>query len=87
VSQPVFDISIKGNVSTAAQIMSDKRVSRLIVIDPDNQNKLVGITSETDVSRIILVSKSRTIRSVYENIELLFSSKLKPDFIEHHSLE
>ena len=82
MSQPIFDISIKEKVSTAAQIMSDKRVSRLIVIDPDNQNKLVGIISETDVSRTIPASKSRTIRSVYENIELLFSSKLKPDFIE-----
>jgi CBS domain-containing protein len=81
-SQPIFDISIKEKVSTAAQIMSDKRVSRLIVIDPDNQNKLVGVISETDVSRTIPASKSRTIRSVYENIELLFSSKLKPDFIE-----
>ena len=82
MSQPIFDISIKEKVSTAAQITSDKRVSRLIVIDPDNQNKLVGIISETDVSRTIPASKSRTIRSVYENIELLFSSKLKPDFIE-----
>jgi CBS domain-containing protein len=82
MSQPIFDISIKEKVSTAAQIMSDKRVSRLIVIDPDNQNKLVGIISETDVSRTIPASKSRIIRSVYENIELLFSSKLKPDFIE-----
>jgi CBS domain-containing protein len=86
MSQPIFDISIKEKVSTAAQIMSDKRVSRLIVVDPDNQNELAGIISETDVSRTIPASKSRSIRSVYEsvyeNIELLFSSKLKPDFIE-----
>jgi len=82
MSQPIFVISIKESLSTAAQIMSDKRVSRLIVIDQDNHNKLAGIISETDVSRTIPVYKSRTIRSVYENIELLFGSKLKPDFIE-----
>jgi CBS domain-containing protein len=82
MSQSFFTISIKEKVSTVAQIMSEKKVSRLIVIDPDNQNKIAGIISETDISRTVPVFKSRTIRSVYENMELLFSSKSKPDFIE-----
>ena len=39
-------MSIKENVSTAAQIMLEKKVSRLVVIDEDdNQNNLVGIIS------------------------------------------
>ena len=40
MSQSIFTISIKEKVSTAAQIMSEKKVSRLIVVDPDNQNKI-----------------------------------------------
>ena len=82
MSQSFFTISIKEKVSTATQIMSEKKVSRLIVIEPDNQNKIAGIISETDISRTVPAFKSRTIRSVYENMELLFSSKSKPDFIE-----
>lgn len=57
-------------------------MSRLIVVDPDNQKKLAGIIYETDISKTIPPFKSRTIGSVYENMELLFSSKSKPDFIE-----
>jgi len=82
LSQSLFTISLKEKVSTAAQIMSEKKVSRLIVVDPDNQKKLAGIISETDISGTIPAFKSRTIGSVYENMELLFSSKSKPDFIE-----
>ena len=82
MSQPVFTISIKEKVSTAAQIMLEKKVSRLVVIDEDDpQNNLVGIISETDLSRTVPAFQSRTIRSVYEHIESLFSSKSKPDFI------
>ena len=82
MSRSFFTISIKENVSNAAQIMSEKKVSRLIVVDPDNQNKLAGIISETDISRTVPTFKSKTIRSVYENMELMFSSKSKPDFIK-----
>jgi CBS domain-containing protein len=82
MSQSFFTISIKEKVSTAAQIMSEKKVSRLIVNEPDKQNKRAGIISDTDLSRTVPAFKSRTIRSVYENMELLFSSKSKPDFIE-----
>ena len=82
MSRPVFTISIKEKVSTAAQIMLEKKVSRLVVIDEENyQNNLVGIISETDLSRTVPAFQSRTIRSVYEHIESLFSSKSKPDFI------
>ena len=86
MSQPAFTISIKQKVSTAAQIMLEKKVSRLVVIDEDdNQNNLVGIISETDISRTVPAFQSRTIRSVYEHIESLFSSKSKPDFITEPS--
>lgn len=86
MSQPVFTISIKEKISTAAQIMLEKKVSRLVVIDEDNnQNNLVGVISETDISRTVPAFQSRTIRSVYEHIELLFSSKSKPDFITEPS--
>jgi CBS domain-containing protein len=43
---------------------------------------LVGIVSETDISRTALALKSKTIGSIYENMELQFSSKSKPDFVE-----
>lgn len=36
MSQPVFTISIKEKVSTAAQIMLEKKVSRLVIIDEDD---------------------------------------------------
>lgn len=82
MSQPVFTISIKEKVSTAAQIMLEKKVSRLVVIDDDNnQNNSVGIISETDLSLTVPAFKSRTVRMVYEHIGLLFSSKSKPNFI------
>ena len=86
MSQPAFTISIKEKVSTAAQIMLEKKVSRLVVTDDDNnQNNSVGIISETDISRTVPAFKSRTIRLVYEHIESLFSSKSKPDFITEPS--
>ena len=85
MSQPVFTISIKQKVSAAAQIMLEKKVSRLVVIDDDDQNNLVGIISETDLSRTVPAFQSRTIKSVYDHIELLFSSKSKPDFITEPS--
>jgi CBS domain-containing protein len=82
MSQPVFTISIKEKVSTAAQIMLEKKVSRLVVIDDNNNNNnLVGIISETDLSRTVPAFKSRTVRMVYEHIGLLFTSKSKPNFI------
>ena len=65
--------------------MLEKKVSRLVVTDDDNQNNLVGIISETDISRTVPIFQSRTIRSVYEHIESLFSSKSKPDFITEPS--
>ena len=41
MSQSFFTIPIKVKVSTAARIISEKQVSRLIVVDPDNKNMLV----------------------------------------------
>ena len=62
--------------------MLEKKVSRLVVIDDDNnQNNSVGIISESDLSRTVPAFKSRTVRMVYEHIGLLFSSKSKPNFI------
>lgn len=61
MSQFFFTIPIIEKVSTAA-LMSEKQVSQLIVVDPDNQNKLEGIISETDISRTVPTFKSKTIR-------------------------
>jgi CBS domain-containing protein len=61
MSQFFFTIPIIEKVSTAA-LMSEKQVSQLIVVDPDNQNKLAGIISETDISRTVPAFKSKTIR-------------------------
>ena len=77
MSQPVFTISIKEKVSTAAQIMLEKKVSRLVVID--------GRNNIWNWLRTVPAFQSRTIRSVYEHIESLFSSKSKPDFITEPS--
>ena len=41
MSQSFFTIPIRVKVSTAARIISEKQVSRLIVVDPDNKNMLV----------------------------------------------
>jgi CBS domain-containing protein len=66
--------------------MLEKKVSRLVVIDEDDtQNNLVGIISQTDLSRTVPAFQSRTIRSVYDHIDTLFSSKSKPDFITEPS--
>jgi CBS domain-containing protein len=37
----------------------------------------VGILSETDIYRVVVAFKSKTLRSAYENIGLIFSSSLK----------
>lgn len=87
MSQSFFTIPIKVKVSTAARLISEKQVSRLIVVDPDNKNMLVGIVSETDISRTALALKSKTIGSIYENMELQFSSKSEPDFLSHPMFE
>ena len=83
MSQRVFTISVNEKVSRATQLMLEKNVSRLVVTATDSHNSLLGILSETDISRVTTAFKSKTLRSVYENIELLFtSSKRNLDFIE-----
>jgi CBS domain-containing protein len=56
-----------------------------VITDDDKQDNLVGIISETDISRTVPAFQSRTIRSVYDHIESLFTSKSKPDFITEPS--
>ena len=46
---------------------------------------MVGVISETDLSRTVPAFQPRTIRSVYDHIESLFTSKSKPDFITEPS--
>jgi CBS domain-containing protein len=85
MSQPIFTISIDEKVSRAIQLMLEKNVSRLVVtaIGSSHSISILGILSETDISRITPALKSRKLRSVYENMELLFgSSKRNLDFIE-----
>ena len=87
MSQSFFTIPIKVKVSTAARIMSEKQVSRLIVVDLDNKNMFVGIVSETDISRTALGLKSKTIRSIYENMELQFSLNQSQILLSHPMFE
>jgi CBS domain-containing protein len=85
MSQPVFTISIDEKVSRAIQLMLEKNVSRLVVtaMGSSHSISILGILSETDISGITPALKSRKLRSVYENMELLFgSSKRNLDFIE-----
>jgi CBS domain-containing protein len=86
MSQPVFTISINEKVSRAIQLMLEKNVSRLVVtamVSSHSSSSTLGILSETDISGITPALKSRKLRWVYENMELLFdSSKRNLDFIE-----
>jgi CBS domain-containing protein len=86
MSQPVFTISIDEKVSRAIQLMLEKNVSRLVVTAMGSSShsiSILGILSETDISGITPALKSRKLRSVYENMELLFgSSKRNLDSIE-----
>jgi CBS domain-containing protein len=85
MSHPVFTISINEKVSKAIQLMLEKNVSRLVVtaMVSSHSSSTLGILSETDISGITPALKSRKLRWVYENMELLFdSSKRNLDFIE-----
>jgi CBS domain-containing protein len=86
MSQPVFTISIDEKVSRAIQLMLEKNISRLVVTAMGSSShsiSILGILSETDISGITPALKSRKLRSVYENMELLFgSSKRNLDSIE-----
>jgi CBS domain-containing protein len=86
MSQLVFTISIDEKVSRAIQLMLEKNVSRLVVTAMGSSShsiSILGILSETDISGITPALKSRKLRSVYENMELLFgSSKRNLDSIE-----
>jgi CBS domain-containing protein len=76
MSQPVFTISINEKVSMAAELIIEKNVSRLVVTAATNshRDRLLGILSESDISRITTGLKSRTSRSVYEYMQAIFAS-------------
>jgi CBS domain-containing protein len=74
MSHPIFTISINEKISVAAQLMLEKSVSRLVVTAIDSHSSLLGILSETDISRVITGLKSRTLRSVYEHMQVIFAS-------------
>jgi CBS domain-containing protein len=75
MSESVFTISISEKVSRAVELMAEKNSSRLVVIATNNYSDgLLGILTETDISRIILAIRSKTLRSVYEYLQIIFSS-------------
>jgi CBS domain-containing protein len=75
MSHPVFTISINEKVSTAAELIIEKNVSRLVVTAINNhRDRLLGILSESDISRVTTGLKSRTSRSVYEYMQAIFAS-------------
>jgi CBS domain-containing protein len=76
MSHPVFTISINEKVSMAAELIIEKNVSRLVVTTATNSHPdgLLGVLSESDISRITTGLKSRTSRSVYEYMQAIFAS-------------
>ena len=75
MSHPVFLISINEKVSTAAELMIEKNVSRVVVTPASrHRDRLLGILSETDISTVLVGLKSKTLRSVYEHMQMIFSS-------------
>jgi CBS domain-containing protein len=75
MSHPVFSISINEKVSTAAKLMTEKNISRLVVTSASrHRDRLLGILSETDISTVLVGLKSKTLRSVYEHMQMIFSS-------------
>jgi CBS domain-containing protein len=49
-------VSVKSNVDLAdtAKIMTDKRISGIPVVDPNNDTQLVGIITKTDIVKALL---------------------------------
>ncbi len=76
MSNSVFTISINEKVSKAAELIIEKNVSRLVVTGATNSHpdRLLGILSESDISRITTGLKSRTSKSVYEYMQAIFTS-------------
>ena len=63
MSESVLTISTSEKVSRVVELMAEKNISRLVVNYSDG---LLGILTETDISRIILAIRSKTLRSVYK---------------------
>ena len=62
MSHPVFSISINEKVSTAAKLMTEKNVSRLVVTPASrHRDRLLGILSETDISTVTSRTKIKDI--------------------------
>lgn len=75
MSYSVFTISINEEVSRAVELMVEKSISQLLVTATNNHSDdLLGILTETDISRVTLAMKSKTLRSVYEYLQIIFSS-------------
>ena len=79
MSHPVFTISINEKLLRAAELMIEKNVSQLVVTtttaaNGDHSRSLLGVLSESDISRVTIALKSRILRSVNENIQVIFAS-------------
>jgi CBS domain-containing protein len=77
MSHPVYTISISEKLSEATKLMIENHVSQLVVIgaaDGGHSNRLLGILTESDIANITPALKSKTLRSVYETMEWLFTS-------------
>lgn len=75
MSYSVFTISINEEASRAVELMVEKNISQLLVTATNNHSDdLLGILTETDISRVTLAMKSKTLRSVYEYLQIIFPS-------------
>ena len=63
MSESILTISTSEKVSRVVELMAEKNISRLVVNYSDG---LLGILTETDISRILLAIRSKTLRSVYK---------------------
>lgn len=52
MASPVITIKPDANIAEAAQIMDEKRIRRLVVVD--DKNKLIGIISRADILKAVL---------------------------------
>ena len=63
MSESILTISTSEKVSRVVELIAEKNISRLVVNYSDG---LLGILTETDISRILLAIRSKTLRSVYK---------------------
>ncbi len=72
MSSPLFSISSDDSIRTASDLMHDREIRKLPVIDDDN---LVGIVTSTDIVKLLAVSTEDDVRDMYfHSVVKIFSN-------------